>query len=253
MTSHASEDTDNHPRQTPRASQAGGSVPRCVASVQPRRGHGVTVATYYLARALAARGIRTLVMDLTGRRGRLSWLATHDSTPGLTVWAPHIPQPERMGDALARARAKAAGKVDAILLDVDAAYLEAAGGIAAGIDYALIFIEHTEAGMREADHLAARLDATPPPQSAVGAVLTRVSADNLRDLPPRTPEYGLPIVGELPADYLLATSDDYSLKDGEPHAPHDAYTGAVNRLAQTLISLTRMTPGARRPSEQAAP
>lgn len=213
------------------------ATPRCIACVQPRRGHGVTVATYYLARALAARGLRALVMDLTGRRSRLQWLAAHQQTRGLTVWAPHIPQPERLGDALTRAREQSAGKVDAILLDMDASYLLRAGGVAVGIDYTLIFIEHSDMGMREADHLAGQLEETPPPWGTVAAVFTRVSAASLQDLPERTLERGLPVLGELPADYLLAAGDDYTLTDEEPRAPHDTYLGAVNRLARTLSQI----------------
>ncbi|HEU0026105.1 MAG TPA: hypothetical protein VFQ25_03240 [Ktedonobacterales bacterium] len=240
--------------QTPQpASQTEGAAsvaPRCIACVQPRRGHGVTVATYYLAQALAGRGLRALVMDLTGRRARLQWLAARGQTPGLTIWAPHIPQPERLGDALARAREQAAGKVDVILLDMDASYLQRAGGVAAGIDYALIFIEHSEMGMREADALAERLDESPPPWGVVAAVFTRVNASSLHDLPQSTPERGLPVLGELPADYLLAAGDDYSLKGEEPRAPHDTYLGAVNRLARSLVQMAQIVSGAHVASPQ---
>ncbi len=227
------------PQATSQVDGASLVEPRCIACVQPRRGHGVTVATFYLARALAARGLRALVMDLTGRRARLQWLAAHQQkqTRGLTVWAPHIPQPERLGDALTRAREQSAGKVDVILLDMDASYLLRAGGVAVGIDYTLIFIEHSEMGMREADHLAEQLDDTPPPWGTVAAVFTRVSAASLQDLPERTSERGLPVLGELPADYLLAAGDEYTLTDEEPRAPHDTYLGAINRLARTLSQL----------------
>jgi hypothetical protein len=217
-------------------------APRCIACVQPRRGHGVTVATYYLAQALAARGLRTLVMDLTGRRARLQWLAARGSAPGLTIWAPHIPQPGRMSDALARAREQAAGKVDVILLDMDASYLQRAGGVAAGVDYTLIFIEHSEMGMREADHLAAHLDENPPPWGTVATVFTRVSAASLHDLPQSTPDRGLPVLGELPADYLLAAGDEYSITGEEPRHPHDTYLGAVSRLARALVQIANIVP-----------
>lgn len=230
--------------QTPQpAGQAGGVAgiaPRCIACVQPRRGHGVTVATYYLAQALAGRGLRALVMDLTGRRARLQWLAGRGQTPGLTIWAPHIPQPKRLGDALTRAREQATGKVDVILLDMDASYLQRAGGVAAGIDYALIFIEHSEMGMREADALAERLDENPPPWGVVATVFTRVNASSLEDLPQSTPDRGLPVLGELPADYLLAAGDEYSLKGEEPRDPHDTYLGAVNRLARSLVQMAQI-------------
>lgn len=247
----ATERDGRQPQATGQTGSAPLIAPRCIACVQPRRGHGVTVATYYLARALADRGLRALVMDLTGRRERLQWLNAHNQTRGLTVWAPRIPQPERLSEALQRARSQAAGKVDVILLDMDASYLLRAGGVAAGVDYALVFIEHSEMGMREADHLAERLDPTPPPWGAVAAVLTRVSAANLEDLPQRTPEAGLPVLGELPADYLLATGNDYSLTSEEPRAPHDAYLGAVNRLARTLVQIARIVPTSREERLQA--
>ncbi len=233
------------PQPAGQAESASLAAPSCIACVQPRRGHGVTVATYYLARALAARGLRALVMDLTGRRGRLQWLITHNQTRGLTVWAPRIPSPERLGEALARAREQATGKVDVILLDMDGSYLQRAGGVKAGIDYTLIFIEHGEMGMREADRLAERLDATPPPWGSVGVVLSRVSVASLQDLPPSTPERGLPVLGELPADYLLAAGDDYSLTGEEPRAPHDAYLGAIIRLARALVQMARIVPTGR--------
>ncbi|MGH2500986.1 MAG: hypothetical protein ACRDID_00575, partial [Ktedonobacterales bacterium] len=187
------------------------------------------------------RGLRTLVTDLTGRRARLQWLATANQITGLTVWAPHIPPPERLGGALARARAQAAGKVDVILLDMDASYLQRAGGAASGVDYTLIFIEHSEMGMREADLLAERLDDPPPPGGSVAAVFSRVSAASMDDLPQRTRDRGLPVLGESPADYLLATCDDYSLTGDAPHTPHDAYLGALNRLARALVGIARIT------------
>lgn len=224
------------------AGRSSGAAPRVVACAQPRRGHGVTVGAYYLARALAGRNLRALVADLTGRRERLQWLAAHDQVPGLTIWSPHIPAPERLGDALARAREQAAGKVDVVLLDVDASYLQRAGGAAAGINYTLIFIEQGEMAMREADQLARQLDATPPPYGTVGAVFTRVSAVDVDDPAQATPEYGLPILGELPADYLLAAGDDYSLTGGEPRAPHEAYLSAMGRLARALIQIAAIMP-----------
>jgi hypothetical protein len=217
-------------------------APRIVACVQPRRGHGVTVATYYLARALAARDARALVADLTGRRARLQAFAALSQPRGLTIWSPHIPPPERLGDALARAREQATRRVDVMLLDIDAAYLQRAGGAGAGVDYTLIFIEQGELGMRAADQLARQLDHEPPPYGSVAAVFTRVNVENLEDLPQRTPEYSLPTLGELPADYLLAAGDDYSLTGEEPREPHEAYLGAMSRLARALIQIAGITP-----------
>lgn len=211
--------------------------PRCVACAQPRRGHGVTVATYYLARALAGRGLRTLLMDLTGRRPSLQRLTNSAAVPNLTLWTPHIPTPERLADALSRARQQATGRVDVMLLDVDASYLERAGGVAAGIDYILIFTEHSDTGMREVDQLAARLDDEPPSRGSVAAVFSRVSLDSIENLPQATRERGLPVLGEVPADYLLATGDEYSLTSDEPRLPHDSYLGSISRLARALIQI----------------
>jgi CO dehydrogenase nickel-insertion accessory protein CooC1 len=158
----------------------------------------------------------------------------------LTLWTPHIPAPERLSAALARARRQAAGKVDVILLDVDAPYLERAGGAAAGIDYTLIFTEHSETGMREADQLAARLDDEAPLRGSVAAVFARVSLDSIDDLPQATRERGLPVLGEAPADYLLAAGDEYSLTSEEPHLPHDTYLGAISRLARALVQIASL-------------
>jgi hypothetical protein len=74
----------------------------------------------------------------------------------------------------------------------------------------------------------------------VATVFTRVNASNLEDLPQSTPERGLPVLGELPADYLLAAGDEYSLKGEEPRDPHDTYLGAVNRLAHSLVQMAQI-------------
>ena len=213
----------------------------------------MTVGAYYLARALAGRDLRALVADLTGRRARLQWLAAHDQTPGLTIWSPHIPAPERLSESLARACEQAAGKVEVILLDMDASYLQRGGGTSAGIHYTLIFIEQGEAAMREADQLARQLDETPPPYGAVAAVLTRVSAIDLDDPPQATPEYGLPILGELPADYLLAAGDEYSFTGAEPRAPHEAYLSAIGRLARALAQIAAIMPSSGSAGQRARP
>jgi CO dehydrogenase nickel-insertion accessory protein CooC1 len=158
----------------------------------------------------------------------------------LTLWTPHIPAPERLSAALTRARRQAAGKIDVILLDVDAPYLERAGGAAAGIDYTLIFTEHSDTGMREADQLASRLVDEAPARGSVVAVFARVSLDSIEDLPQATRERGLPVLGEAPADYLLAAGDEYSLTSAEPRLPHDTYLGAISRLARALVQIASL-------------
>src|SRR5258707_6865362 len=49
---------------------------RCVALTQEHRGHGISTAAYYLGRELVAQGLRVLLVDLTGRRARLSSLVS---------------------------------------------------------------------------------------------------------------------------------------------------------------------------------
>ena len=206
----------------------------CVALTQEHRGHGVSTTAYYLSRVLVAQGLRVLLVDLTGRRARLNTLFARGPVKNLVLWAPPLARPEDMGPVLQQARKQTAGRADVILLDVDAALLERAGGFALGLDYVVAVTEQTPAGQDAADRIAQRLGDEPPPHGRVGVVFSRVDAPSAAELPGRTENRGLPVLGYYPADYLLAGGDAYSLKGNESSWPHDTYLYALLRLGQTL-------------------
>lgn len=210
---------------------------RCVALTQEHRGHGVSTSAYYLGRVLVSQGLRVLLVDLTGRRGRLASLVARGPVKNLVLWTPAVTHPRDVLPALEQARKQTAGKADVILLDVDGAVLERAGGFALGIDYVVVMTEHTPAGQDAADHAAERLHDDEPPHARVGVVFARVDAPSASELPAQTEKRHLPVIGHYPADYLLAGGDAYSLKGGEPSWPHDSYLYALLRLGQRLSQM----------------
>lgn len=216
---------------------------RCVALTQEHRGHGVSTAAYYLGRVLVARGLRVLLVDLTDRRQRISTLMAHGPMKNLVLWTPALARPQDVAPALDQARRQTAGRADVILLDIDAALLERAGGFALGIDYVVAVAEQTEAGQESADRIAERLHDEEPPRGRVGVVFSRVDAAG-GELPTQTATRHLPVIGSYPADYLLAGGDAYSLKGGDASWPHDSYLHAILRLGQQLeriVPLRRTT------------
>lgn len=213
------------------------SLARCIAVTQEHRGHGVSTAVYYLGRVLVAQGLHVLLVDMTGRRARLGSLMARRPAKNLVLWTPPLSRPEDVALALEQARRQTAGRADVILLDVDSAVLAHAGGFALGLDYVLVVTEPTIPGHDAADRIAQRLHDELPPEGRVGVVLSRVDAPSASELPERTENRGLPIIGYYPADYLLAGGDTYSLKGGEPSWPHDAYLHAMLRVGQKLIKL----------------
>lgn len=210
---------------------------RCVALTQEHRGHGVSTAAYYLGRVLVSQGLRVLLVDLTGRRGRLASLMARGPMKNLVLWTPPVTHPRDVQPALELARRQTADKADVIVLDIDAALLERAGGFTLGIDYVVTVTEHTPAGQEAADHGAERLQDEPPPHTRVGVVFSRVDAPTASELPAQTETRHLPVIGYFPADYLLAGGDAYSLKGGKPSWPHDSYLYALLRLGQKLAQM----------------
>lgn len=206
---------------------------RCVALTQEHRGHGVSTALYYLGRELVAHGLRVLLVDLTDRRQRISTLMAHGPLKNLVLWTPALARAQDVAPAIEQARRQTAGRADVILLDIDAALLEHAGGFSLGIDYVVAVTEHTEAGQESADRIAERLHDAEPPQGRVGVVFSRVDAA-AGELPAQTATRHLPVIGSYPADYLLAGGDAYSLKGGDASWPHDSYLYALLRLGQQL-------------------
>ncbi len=218
-----------------RGGQSAGA--RCVALTQARRGHGVSVTGYYLGRALVDRGLRVLLVDLTGRPERVRHLLEREPVKNLGVWVPPTLRPDALPALLERARQETLGKVDVLLVDVDAALLQSIGGLGAGIDYITLFVEAGDTGMRDADQLGSQFDDEPPPYGHVGIALCRTEAHQAEDAPQQTPEHGLPILGGFPADYLLAADEEFSVKGGETKTPHESYLVAIRQLARTLAEM----------------
>ncbi len=210
---------------------------RCVALTQEHRGHGVSTAAYYLGRVLVSQGLRVLLVEATGRRARLQSLMAQNPVKNLVLWTPHIAQPHDLQPALERARRETAGRADVLLLDVDAALLEHANGLDLGIDYVVAVTEPTPTGQAAADHIAHHLGDAQPPHGRVAVVFSRVDAPSAGELPERTEQRHLPVIGYYPADYLLAGGDAYSLKGGESSYPHDTYLYALLRLGQKLTQI----------------
>jgi hypothetical protein len=210
---------------------------RCVALTQEHRGHGVSTAAYYLARVLVSEGLRVLLVDLTDRRSRLHALMARGPVKNLGLWSPPISRPEDLGPLLVQARRQTTGKVDVLLLEADAALLERADALHHGVDYVLAVTEASDGGQAAADRIADRLRDDLPPLGRMGVVFSRVDSKLIENLPEKTDERHLPVLGYFPADYLLAAGDDYSLKGGEPSWPHEKYLHALQRIGRALIPL----------------
>ena len=224
----------------------------CIALTQGRRGHGQSTLAWYLARALVETGLRVLVVDITGRHDRLATLATSVSTPvrNLGVWTPPLARAAQLPGLLRAARQRTRGKVDVILLDSDMAALESAGGLAAPLDYLLVLIDPTANGQKTAEALAERLGDAPPPMGRIGVAFSRVNAADADSIPQQTEDRHLPVVGYLPADYLLAGDESSQRRGGSPAIPHDDYLQAVRRVSRTLINLARLRPMPPPPSSE---
>jgi hypothetical protein len=198
---------------------------RVVVLTQEHRGHGVGTALFYLGQALVRQGVRVLIADLALRRSLLSALFEHAPMKNLGLWMPGTLPPHQLKSVLERARQNVAGKVDCLLVGVDALLLEHAGGMHVGIDYLVLAIDNTAEARQGATRLAERQEDQN--------LETRLDG-------------GLAVLGSLPADYLLATADDYSARGGPPPSPHEAYLSAINRIALTLIRLVPLRRGAAR-------
>jgi len=210
---------------------------RSIALTQARRGHGVSVTGYYLGRALVERGLRVLLVDLTGRHERLRRLLEREPVKNLGLWVPPSLRPDTLPALLERARQETRGKVDTLLLDTDASLLQSIGGLSAGVDYVTLFVEAGETGLRDADQVGIQFDDRLPPYGRVGVALCRTDTHRPDELPQQTPEHGLPILGGFPADYLLAASDEYSVKGSEAPTPHEEYLIAIRQLGRALAEI----------------
>jgi hypothetical protein len=211
---------------------------------QEHRGHGVGTALFYLGQALVRQGVRVLIADLSLRRSLLGALFEHTQIKNLVLWTPGALPPDQLRSVLERTRQRLAGRADCLLVDVDALLLEHAGGMQVGIDYLMLAIDNTAEARQGAIKLAERLGALDPGGRA-GVVFARVPAQEDQSLEARL-DGGLAVLGSLPADYLLATADDYAVRGSPPPSPHEAYLSAINRIAMTLIRLVPLRRGAGR-------
>jgi hypothetical protein len=217
------------------------ALPRCVALTQEHRGHGTSTAAYYLGRALVAQGLRVLLADLSQHQSPLMALVSHHPTRNLVPWTPAAIPPRQLSRLLASARLSTAGRADVILLDIDATLLVRGDALGDGVDYVAAMVESSLAGRGGTERLVARLAGERGLAAAkdrAGVVFTRVEPPSVESLPTRL-DNGVPVLGWLPADYLLAAGEAYSVKGGTPATPHDVYLNAIKRLAQ---SLTRLVP-----------
>lgn len=215
---------------------------RMVVLTQEHRGHGVSTAIFYLAQALVRQGVRVLVADLSLRRSPLGALFERSPAKNLGLWTPGALTPKQLSQVLARVRQQIAGKVDCVLVDVDALFLEHAGGMQVGVDYLILAIDNTADARVGATRLAERLGAIKAPGHA-GALFARVPAGEDEHLEMKL-DGGLVVLGSLPADYLLATAEDYTTKTTPLPSPHEAYLSAITRLANTLVRLVPLHKGA---------
>ena len=217
---------------------------RMVVFTQEHRGHGVSTAVFYLAQALVRQGVRVLVADLSLRRSPLGALFERSPTKNLGLWTPSALTPKQLPQVLERVRQQIAGKVDCLLVDVDALFLEHAGGMQVGADYIVIAIDNTTDARLGATRLAEHLGALQATGHS-GVIFARVPAGEDEHLEMKL-DGGLVVLGSLPADYLLATSDDYSTKGAQLPSPHEAYLSSITRLANTLVRLVGLHKGAAR-------
>ncbi len=206
-----------------------------MALLQEHRGHGASTTAYYLSKMLVGEGLRVLVVDLTGRGARLRTMLARRPMKNLGLWELQLAKASDLHGLLQRAREQTAGKVDVLLLDMDASLLEHAGGLDAGIDYAVVVTAVTIEGQDAADQIAERLGDAPPPYGHVGVVFSRVSETETDGLKEQTENRKLPVIGHYPADYLLAAGDEYSVSGAEPSLPHEKYSSAITRLGRMLI------------------
>jgi NAD(P)-dependent dehydrogenase (short-subunit alcohol dehydrogenase family) len=215
---------------------------RIVVLTQEHRGQGVSTAIFYLAQALARQGVRVLVADLSLRRSPLGTLFQRFPLKNTALWAPGPVTPEQLGRVLERAREQVAGKVDCLLVDVDALPLVHAHEAGMSMDYLVIAAGNTADGRQEAVRLAERVYSSEALLRQAGTLFMRVPAQDESQLEAQL-EKGLAVLGSLPADYLLATREDFLLKGAAPPQPHEEYLSAITRTAVTLIRLVPLKRG----------
>jgi len=215
---------------------------KVVAMTQVHRGHGVSTAVFYLAKALVRQGCRVLIVDLSLRHSPLGALVRGNPMRNLGLWTPPAAVLAWPLPALfSRARQQVSGHADCLLVDVDFALVERGAAHDGGIDYLIVAAENTEAGRASVIKAVDRLTDSEL-MAHIGVLFTRTDVQEADQLEPRL-ENGLPVLGSIPADYLLATAGDYAAK---PFEPHEAYQVAMTHLAVTMIRLVPLQRGAQK-------
>lgn len=217
------------------------SQARVVALTQEHRGHGVSTMAYYLGRVLVAQGLRVLLVDLTDRRGQAAGLMARAPIRNLVAWRPPLAHARDVSRLLERARCETTGKADVILLDIDAAVLESAGGYGLGLDYLVVVVEAAESGLKAADRLAERFGQEGT-SARLGVIYSRVEGSVAPELPLKSERRELPVLGQYPADYLLA-GGVYAPKGDVPCLPHASYRSAMVRLGRCLARIVPLARG----------
>ncbi len=214
----------------------GPSSIKVIAITQEHRGHGLSTAAYFLARAYGAQKMPVLLADLTRRPQRVQLLARQMPAEHVVLWTAPAPWLRDIPGLLTRMRADVQGKIRCILIDGEASQLEHAQGLPAGkgIDYLLIASEATIDGQQVAKKVAERFESLRERQS-VGVVFARVNGKDMEDLPQETAD-GLPVLGYWPADYRLALTDEDAALSVSTE-PHPTYLAAITRLGTTLARL----------------
>lgn len=214
-----------------------GQAVKAIALTQERRGHGISSTAFFLARALTQLHVPVLLADLTERHAKLRELEQQHPTPRLVLWSPPPVALRNPPAMLASVREQVAGRARCILLDGDLATIEKFALMPArtGLDYLLVATEPTLEGKRAAAHIADRFPTLRDIQR-LGVVFARVSNQEIEELPGEI-EGGLPVVGYWPADYRLATADDFAASGPLPSEPQQQYLAAITRLATTTIRL----------------
>jgi hypothetical protein len=207
---------------------------------QLHRGHGVSTAAYFLARALTEQDYPVLLADLTNRPARLNALYSQIPTRRLVIWSPPVAALRDITRMIQQAKEQVTGRASCIIFDIDSTVAEhyLVGLESPPIDFLILVTEHTTESEHDIERLASHFEPMLT-RNTIGVVYTRVSLDEVDDLPQQT-DGGLPVLGYWPADYRLAIGDDYDIGQKLPLNP---YQTAINRMATLLsrrLALTRI-------------
>lgn len=219
-------------------------LPIVIAITQPRRHLGVSTFAFYLAREIAARGVRLVLADATERPQRILQI-WREETPKEPLAGPtqffnyHVipdvyakPLSVRMAGGRADG---AAHRVRLVILDLDAAIISHFREDDPGLDYSLILTSSAQSDQQAVEALAQQLAGGRDVRDAVGVIVARVNPSEVCEAPANLHNLHTPIVGVLPADYGMAGGAEYSAGGLKPGRPRTAYLDAVHGLAELIM------------------